>query len=235
MFIPIAIGASLLGIGGFAAYSGLQLRSARRESYIRQFVLPHGLYKKLHEKRPEIDPKHHSLVARALRQFFLCHLKSGRRFVSMPSQVTDDLWHEFILYTRNYQLFCDKAFGGYMHHTPAVALGRGESDDVGLKRTWRYACLEENINPQSPSRLPLLFAIDQKLGIAGGFRYVPDCTKWKPDESGDVHCGATLGAGCGGSVSSNGWGDWFGSDSADGIGDSGGSSCGGGGCGGGGD
>jgi len=237
--IPIAIGAGVLALG-FATYNGLQLRTARRESYIRQFVLPQGLFRKLQEKRPDIDPKHHPLVARALRQFFLCHLKSGRRFVSMPSQVVDDLWHEFILYTRNYQQFCNQAFGGYMHHVPAVELGRGQGDDIGLKRTWRQACLEENINPKAPSRLPLLFGIDTKLGIAEGFRYLPDCSKWKPDGQGNVHCGADLGIGCGGG--SSGWGDsLFGSDFGDAIGDSGdssggdgGSSCGGGGCGGGG-
>jgi hypothetical protein len=233
ILIPIAIGAGVLGLGGFAAYSGLQLRSARREKYIREFVLPHGLFKKLQEKRPGIDHKHHALVARALRQFFLCHLKSDRKFVSMPSQVVDDLWHEFILYTRNYQHFCNKAFGGYMHHTPAVTLGRAQGDDIGLKRTWRYACLEENINPKAPSRLPLLFGIDAKLGIADGFRYLPDCSKWKPDGQADVHCGAHLGAGCGGG-GSGGWGDsWFGSDSSGGFADSGLGSCGGGGCGGG--
>src|SRR3954469_21095831 len=103
VLIPIAIGTGLLGLGGFAAYSGLQLRSAKREKYIREFVLPQGLFKKLQDRRPGIDPRHHALVARALRQFFLCHLKSGRKFVSMPSRAVDDLWHEFILYTRNYQ------------------------------------------------------------------------------------------------------------------------------------
>jgi len=235
--IQIAIGTGFLGLGGFAAYSGFQLRRAKRERFVREFVLPHGLFKKLQEKRPELDPRHHALVARALRQFFLCHLKSGRKFVSMPSQVVDDLWHEFILYTRDYQQFCSKAFGGYMHHTPAVKLGRGQTDDVGLKRTWRYACLEENINPRAPSRLPLLFAIDAKLGVANGFRYLPDCSKWRPDGRGEVHCGAHLGVGCGGGGS--GWGSsgdsWFGSDSGGGFSDSGGSSCGGGGCGGGGD
>lgn len=216
---------------GYATYSGLQLRRARRERYIREFVLPHGLFKKLQEKRPEIDPKHHPLVARALRQFFLCHLKSGRNFVSMPSQVVDDLWHEFILYTRNYQQFCKKAFGAYMHHTPAVALGRGQTDDIGLRRTWRYACIEETINPKAPSRLPLLFAIDAKLGIANGFRYSPDCSKHRSEGRGGVHCGAHLGSGCGGS--SSGGGSWSGSDGGGGLSDSGGSSCGGGGCGGG--
>lgn len=243
MLIPIAIGTGLLGLGGWAAYSGIQLRQARRERYIREFVLPYGLFKKLHEKHPGVDPKQHPLVARALRQFFLCHLKSGRRFVSMPSQIVDDLWHEFILYTRNYQSFCAKAFGSYMHHTPAVELGKGQTDDIGLKRTWRHACVEENINPKAPARLPLLFAIDEKLGIANGFRYLPDCSKWKPDGRGDMHCGAHLGAGCGGAAacgggSSGGWGgSWFGSGSdagSDAAGGScgGGSSCGGGGCGG---
>jgi hypothetical protein len=61
------------------------------------------------------------LVTRALRQFFLAHLHSGRRYVSMSSQVADDLWHEFILCTRNYDAFCRRAFGRFVHHTPAVA------------------------------------------------------------------------------------------------------------------
>lgn len=210
----VALGAGLVGIA-VATYTGVQLRIAKRERYIREFAFPQGLYKKLQVKRPEIDPKYHALIARALRQFFLYHLKGGKRFVSMPSQVVDDLWHEFILFTRNYQLFCDKAFGGYMHHSPAVALGKGQTDDVGLKRTWRQACKEENINPSSPSRLPLLFAIDEKLGIKDGFRYVPDCSNASATR--DVHCGAHLGSGCGG-----------GSDG----GSCSGGSCGGGGCGG---
>lgn len=211
----------------YATYIGVQWRRAKRERYIREFDLPPGLYKKLQDKRPEIDPKHHPLVARALRQFFLCHLRSGRRFVSMPSQVVDDLWHEFILYTRDYQQFCKKAFGGYMHHAPAVALGHRQTDDIGLRRSWRFACLEENINPKRPRRLPLLFAIDKKLGIANGFNYSPNCDKQRSAGNSNVHCGAHLGSGCGGSSDGGSW-----STSDGGHSESGGASCGGGGCGG---
>ena len=110
VLMPIAMGVGFLGLSGFAAYSSLSLRRSNRERYIREFILPNGLYKKLQEKRPGLDPRHHPLVARALRQFFLCHLMSGRKFVSMPSQVVDDLRHEFILYTRNYQHFCNRGF-----------------------------------------------------------------------------------------------------------------------------
>ncbi len=95
----------------------------RREAFIRTFVLPKGLYDNLRAKHPALSLKECQLVARGLRQFFLTHLKSGRKHVAMPSQVVDDLWHEFILYTRNYQQFCDKAFERFFHHTPAAVMG----------------------------------------------------------------------------------------------------------------
>jgi hypothetical protein len=44
-----------------------------------------------------------------------------------------------------------------------------------LRRCWRLVCLEENINPRKPSRLPLLFALNRKLAIANGFHYAADC------------------------------------------------------------
>jgi len=216
----------------------------RRESYIRTFDLPHGLFDKLRRKRPSLTLKDCQLVSHALRQYFLAYHKSGRKFVSMPSQVADDLWHEFILYTRNYQAFCARAFGGFLHHTPAVALGANRHDNAGLRRVWYQCCIEDNINPRRPTRLPLLFAIDSKLGIADGFVYVPDCEGVRRVEDGTgtaaaVHCGGDFS-----SSSIDGSTDGFGSsdsgggsDASGGGGDSGGggaSGDGGGGCGGGG-
>ncbi|MFO1305040.1 MAG: hypothetical protein U1F54_14995 [Burkholderiales bacterium] len=217
----------------------------RREAYIRTFELPYGLFDKLRGKRPTLTLKDCQLVAHALRQFFLAYHKSGRKFVSMPSQAADDLWHEFILYTRNYQAFCKQAFGGFLHHTPAVALGGNRHDNAGLRRVWWHCCIEDNINPRSPSRLPLLFAIDAKLAIADGFTYVPDCegvrrTAAKSDGA-TIHCGGDFssssvdgstdgfGSDGGGSDVSGGGGESGGGGAS---GDGGGSSCGGGGCGG---
>lgn len=154
------------------ALVALRLRAeaqrARREQAIRGHVFSGSLFDKLCAKHPQLTLKDCHLVARALRTFFMAYLKSGRRgSVGMPSRVVDDLWHEFILDTRGYARFCDQAFGRYFHHVPAVKGGRGGIDD-GLRATWRWACLEENINPQRPTRMPLLFALDDKLRIAGG-------------------------------------------------------------------
>ena len=211
----------------------LKLRETRRAEFIRHYPFPKGLIEKLQARRHGINAKDGQLVARALRQFFLAHLASGRQFVSMPSQVTDELWHEFILYTRNYEAFCRRAFGRFMHHTPAVVLGPERRDNAGLRRTWWHCCKDENINPSKPTRLPLLFAIDTKLGIADGFHYVPDCSALREGGSGTAYCGGDFGSSSvdGGT---DGFGDGGGGSASDG-GDRGGGDGGGGGCGGGGD
>ncbi|MGH8049502.1 MAG: glycine-rich domain-containing protein [Arenimonas sp.] len=145
----------------------------------------------------------------------------------MPSQVTDDLWHEFILYTRSYEQFCGKAFGRFMHHTPAVVLGTSKADNMGLRRVWWYSCKDENIDPKSATRLPLLFAIDKKLGIRNGFIYSADCKRapYSDGGGGAVHCGGDFS-----DSSFDGGTDGMGD--SDSGGDSGGDSGCGGGCGG---
>jgi hypothetical protein len=33
----------------------------------------------------------------------------------------DNMWHNFILYTRDYTAFCEKYFGKFLHHQPDIA------------------------------------------------------------------------------------------------------------------
>ena len=232
--IMIVVCVLLAGVCG-----GLWQRQVRlrREAYIRTFTLPMGLFEKLRGRYPHLSLKDCQLVAQGLRQFFLAHLKSGRKYVSMPSQVVDDLWHEFILYTKNYQHFCRHGFGRFLHHTPAVVLSKGQQGNAGIRRCWTYACHEENINPHKPSRLPLLFALDSKLNLPNGFVYEVDCggVRRQRDDGSFAYCGADLGGsatGCGGDGGSGSDCD-SGSGSDSGDSGSGGDGCGGGGGGGG--
>jgi hypothetical protein len=219
-------------LAGVAAWLWQQRRVQRREAFIRHYVLPHGLFDNLRKRRPELQLKDCQLVAHALRQFFLAHLGSGRRYVSMPSQVADELWHEFILFTRHYEAFCRGAFGSFLHHTPAVAVSNTVGANAGLHRCWWFACQEDHINPRQPTRLPLLFALDAKLGAADGFHYVLDCGATNVSRAGSgqpvIHCGADLAA----HARDKRRGDRDGS-SGGGCGGDSASGCGGGGCGGG--
>jgi hypothetical protein len=207
-------------------------RRAVRAEYIRAYVFPNGLFEKLRKKQPHLSLKDCQLVGHALRQFFLTYLKSGFGYVSMPSQATDDLWHELILYTKGYKSFCDRAFGRFLHHSPAIVLSSKHQANQGLRRVWWHACAEENINPRKPTRLPLLFAIDAKLDIPDGFRYSTDCSGLRKRGDAGADGGVIY---CGGDFSSSdfdgttdGFGDSLGGDASSDAGDG----CGGGGCGG---
>lgn len=209
-------------------------RRLKRAEFIRTYEWPPGLLDKLAGHHRGFTRKESALVAQGLRQFFLAYLNSGRAYVAMPSQVVDDLWHAFILYTRAYQEFCQKAFGGFLHHTPAVALTEGrKKDNTGLRRVWLHCCKLDGINPVKPTRLPLLFALDTKLNIPGGYRYEPDCAQLRRNGDAGSQCGGDFSSSSydGGTdgMSDGGRSDGSSSDSgsSDGGGDGGG--CGGGG------
>ena len=88
--------------------------------------------KKLHTSLPGAMPralierysrqKHLSLGAaeihaRELKKFLaVC---ASRRVPSVPSEIVDAIWHEFILHTSEYSRFCTTNFGKFIHHVPS--------------------------------------------------------------------------------------------------------------------
>jgi hypothetical protein len=226
-------------VGGLLSLVAMWASSERRR-LVREAPLPRFLKQKLVDAYPHLTLRDAELVERGLRQFFTACQRSNKRFVAMPSQVVDSMWHEFILHTSAYRQWCDLVIGRFVDHVPAEVLGRKASTNDGLRRTWFWACREESINPKKPSRLPLLFALDAKFAIPGGFAYLADCGGVRRDDGqagqAQVYCGESFSDGSysgdagnfGGSQSSGG-GCGSGS-SSDGDGSSGcGSGCGGGG------
>ena len=224
--------ASLLAVVLAAVWSRWQ-----HEKVVREGALPQLLKRKLRETYPHLSGKDIDLVERGLRQFFLACLRSNRQFVAMPSRVVDAMWHEFILHTKAYHDWCQLALGRFLHHTPALALGAQARTNDGLRRAWYWACRDEAIDPHAPTRLPILFALDAKLDIEGGYRYTPDChdIARKSDagrgSSGAIYCGTSFSDGSfsGDSSSFGGVEPSDSSSDGDGGGDAGGDGCGGGG------
>jgi hypothetical protein len=212
----------------FIAMIALQIFTyLRRLRYIDSYAWPPGLSARLKRRHPNLTSAQIDLIGLGLKQFFRAYHRGGYRPVAMPSQAADDLWHEFILYTKAYDAFCRKAFGRFLHHTPAAVLAPGlKNSNEGLRRVWWQACKEQRIDPKTPAALPLLFAIDTALEIAGGYRYVPECGSVRTVSVG-VEYSRTQ---CGGDFSSTSY-----DGTTDGLGDGdggGGDGDGGGGCGG---
>jgi hypothetical protein len=216
----------------FRRSSRRQAELERRRIYIESYSFPAALREKL-EAHPDLDLSgaQISLVLDGLRTWFVACLYADGKTLGMPSKAVDIAWHEFILMTREYQAFCDEAFGYYLHHSPEETMD--EAMPAGLRRT--LATLERE--PMVPGYLgiPFLFALDGELGIRDGQTWTPedlDSLRSSGAEEGSGFFGGDGGdAGSGGDGGDAGGGGWFGGD---GGGFSGGDAGGGGGCGGGG-
>ena len=188
-------------------------RKQRRRRYINSYTLPPRLAKSVTKTYPQLTAEQALYAVESMREYFHVCNEANNRMVAMPSQVVDVAWHEFILFTREYNTFCHSALGRFLHHTPTEAMPSKDAATQGLKTAWRVSCYREKIDPQNPHKLPVLFAIDKELGIADGFMYSLDCEKDGQSghcashincgsgcmgSSGDSSCGSDCGGGCGG-------------------------------------
>ncbi len=194
----------------------------RRRAFIESYEFPMALKNKV---RDELDADRPVNVAlEGLREWYLACLEAGpKATLGMPSRAVDVAWHEMILMTRTYHHFCERAFGYYLHHSPEAVMQESMRDS--LART--LAAVERN-KALTMAGIPLLFAIDSELDLAGGQAWATHDIAALRDHSRDIDNGG----GHGWSGGSNAGGCSTG-DGGGGGGCSGGG-CGGGGCGGGG-
>ncbi len=185
-----------------------KFRIRHREKKIDEFQFPKKISEKVLETYPHLTEPQLNKVINGLREYFhICNI-AGNRMVSMPSQAVDIAWHEYILFTKQYEIFCKKSLGRFLHHTPAEAMQSKTKAQKGIKTAWKISCFRENIESKSPTRLPLLFAMDAELDIPDGFKYSLDCSKDNNYCASGIGCGS----GCGGCSSGDGCGGGCGGD-----------------------
>lgn len=173
-------------------------------AYINAYRFPNKINISIKEKYPHLSDKEiHSVIA-GLRDYFYIANQAKKKSISMPSQVVDLAWHEFILFTHYYEVFCKKSFGNFYHHIPAEAMQSKTTAQDGIKLAWKLSCKKEDINPKDPIQLPRLFALDSLLKIENGFKYSLNC-KDKLNNNNDStggYCasdiGCSGGSSCGG-------------------------------------
>lgn len=186
----------------------------KRMEVIKRLVFDASIQRRVAEVYPHLTSSQVQQVLEGLRDYFYCVLMArGQGMLSMPSQAVDEAWHAFILSTKAYDSFCQRAFGKFLHHHPAETMQTRTQATIGIKRTWNLACRHEQINPALPSHLPRLFALDAMLMIPNGLVYSLNCMAAN-NPSNNSYCASDIGGGCGGGCS--------GGDSSDGGGGCGG-------------
>ena len=218
--------------------------SEAQRQFIESYAWSAAIRDRFARQHSELDDSQQQQVWETLRDYFaMCHAARGAS-VAMPSRIVDDAWHTFLLFTREYSEFCQRAFGRDLHHapheplqTPGPLKSSSSSRHKEMGNAWRLACKREGLDPATAPRLPRIFAIDAQLNIKDGFHHDLHSLRRRHNVASGSGCSS---GGCSGSSSTSTRG---GKDSHDGNsgsdnscsgGDSGGSSCGGG-CGGGGD
>jgi hypothetical protein len=169
----VVLAAPVVLIGGAALTLAASRSQRSRDHAIATFDFGSAAQLALRRRRPELASPELELAWQGLRQYFRVCLRGGRQTMPMPSQLVDDAWHAFILDTPRYARFCHSAFGRFLHHRPDTS---GKPHDATHRRVegnpaWQIG--RRFLPEHGPSRLPLLFAIDEALNIADGFRYLP--------------------------------------------------------------
>ena len=247
----------LIVLAAVAAFLGWlwwrRRRLQQRVHYVLGYAFASGYGRAVQAQYPAVTAADLQLAETALRQFFLMHLLQPQAQLHMPSRLADALWHAFILDTRRYQQFCEKAFGQVFHHIPAHAMPPSASiagaQRLRMQDTWNAAMATRRWLPAAVlSGIPLLFMLDARAQLADGQVFsAADLRYWVAQyaqlNAGQSDTGSSSSSGnasndsISGSGHSNGGSACTstsaGSSSDSGCGDSGSSSCGGG-CGGGG-
>jgi len=168
--------------------------------FIYSYTFPTRVTQAILKAYPHLKQSDTTLVIKALKDYFAIALLADGQMVAMPSQVVDVAWHEFLLFTTEYQEFSDKAFGRFFHHYPFTNNNTPSSKaKQSLQRAWQYSCQQEEIDPDKPEKIPFLFDIDRLLDIPDGLKYkINDKTKklYTTDNS-SSSCSGYVG-GCGG-------------------------------------
>jgi hypothetical protein len=72
------------------------------------------------ERKGLVPPERRS---RALQEFrrYMALVGLGYRGLGMLDPDVDEVWHAFLLFTREYADFCQSAFGSFIHHVPRTS------------------------------------------------------------------------------------------------------------------
>lgn len=91
------------------------------------YEAPFLIDKLVKERFVDTPEEAHALFTEVKRYLVLCHVDRTKTW-KMHSLSVDEAWHQFVLFTVEYNAFCNKYFGRYRHHSPANAPDTGFAD-----------------------------------------------------------------------------------------------------------
>jgi len=89
---------------------------------LEQYQLPAGVIERLKQKHPfslMVDQELDTWLTEFKKFIAILILNNGRNWrIEMVNEIVDEVWHTFILFTKEYADFCNQVMGKYIHHEP---------------------------------------------------------------------------------------------------------------------
>ncbi|WP_338846894.1 hypothetical protein V8J88_24395 [Massilia sp. W12] len=158
--------------GYFLGHAGWRMRVIPR---LQAYHFPPILEAKLRQHIPQLSRQDYTLACQALRIYLLLRYDQQEQDSSivLPSQAVRLLWREFVLRTADYREFCQTVMFSPLHYdleeefTPVLSAARQRQ----FQHCWRAAAQIRDFGPPMADGMPLLFALDQKIGMDSGWRH----------------------------------------------------------------
>lgn len=93
-----------------------------------------------------------SIFEETKKFLYLSYCEKGKAIIYDDMLIVDEMWHNFILFTKDYHAFCIKFFGKYLHHLPA-------SKEAKLKHLKRSEAQPEKVKQEYLSNMETLMGI----------------------------------------------------------------------------
>ena len=81
------------------------------------------------DKYDVTEQEANELFTETKKFLYLSHFE--RVFITNDILIIDEMWHNFVLFTSDYQKFCDTYFGHFKHHKPST---KAEKEERELKK-----------------------------------------------------------------------------------------------------
>jgi hypothetical protein len=103
----------------------LSVKTLESLSKLDKFQIPSGVVERLRQKKPFNDMTDGQLkeILDEFKKYIailIINYRNGKK-VEMVSELVDEVWHTFILFTNEYRKFCEAIIGEYIHHEPHVS------------------------------------------------------------------------------------------------------------------
>ena len=128
----------------------MKLKNIKLEAAKRAMAWDMGEIKKRFQKDTGVSEKRVAILERELKRFLIVAAESRTKTIGMKGPV-DDLWHTFILFTKNYAKFCDQLCGHMLHHEPTIKKGEFNKMKKGDNPYVRFLKIYEVIFTEKPS------------------------------------------------------------------------------------